>query len=607
MSGVLRVDFSADRKYSSRLLRPVVSRPIGDVYMRESATFEERLSIWTTEAMISVFGLDDTEVHLGVTPTSNEKFGDYQCNAAMELARTLKKAPRQIAQEFSDAAVLPDFVGKIEIAGPGFINFFLTNDALALHLQSLESDPQLGVEPTGEGQTVILDYSSPNVAKPMHIGHIRSTVIGNAIDRLYRFLGYRVVADNHLGDWGTQFGLMMLGYRNFVDEAALKASPVEELERIYVQSYNQSKADDTWRDKAKAELVKLQQGDEENLALWKEFIELSIKEFDTIYDRLGVSFDLYRGESYYNDQLPGMITQLEEKGLAKESEGALIVDLEEDGMPICIVRKSDGGYNYATTDLATVEARIEEFDPARIIYVTDERQQLHFRQFFTIAGKLGLKTDLVHVWFGLMRLPEATFSTREGNVIKLAALLDEAEARALEMVKSSSPDMPEEQQKDLARAIGIGAIKYTDLSQNPQSLVTFTWEKALNMEGNSAPYLQYAFARISSVYDKYKTQFPNTDIKAGSIIIEHEIERRLAIKLSRFPAAITGAAENYRPNILADYLYDLAQIYSSFYQNVPFLKAEEGVRESRIRIGRITASILKQGLELLGIETRDRI
>ncbi len=575
--------------------------------MREFAAFEERLSVWTIDAMKSVFGLDDTDVHLGVAPTNNDKFGDYQCNAAMELARTLKKAPRQIAQEFADAAELPDFVDKIEIAGPGFINFYLSNIALAEHIQFLESDPHLGVEQVGQGKTVIIDYSSPNVAKPMHIGHIRSTVIGNAIDRLYRFRGYKVIADNHLGDWGTQFGLMMVGFRSFVNEEALAEAPVEELERVYVASYNKSKEDESWRELAKAELVKLQQGDAENRALWERFIKLSIEEFNTIYDRLGVKFDLYRGESFYNDRLPKIIQALEEKGLATESEGALIVDLEEDGMPVCIVRKSDGGYNYATTDLATVEARIEEFDPERIVYVTDERQQLHFRQFFTIAEKLGLDANLVHVWFGLMRLPEATFSTREGNVIKLAALLDEAEARSLEMVKSSSPDMPEEQQKDLAKAIGIGAIKYTDLSQNPQSLVTFTWEKALNMEGNSAPYLQYAYARISSVYDKFHAKYPDTQLSQCSIIIEHEIERRLSIKLCRFPAAVRAAAGNYRPNILADYLYELAQIYSSFYQNVPFLKAEEGVRESRIRLCRSTAAILKQGLELLGIETRERI
>ncbi|RKX42859.1 MAG: arginine--tRNA ligase, partial [Verrucomicrobia bacterium] len=506
-----------------------------------------------------------------------------------------------------DAAVLPDFVEKIDIAGPGFINFTLSNAALAEHIQALENDPHLGAEQVGQGKTVVIDYSSPNVAKPMHIGHIRSTVIGNAIDRLYRFLGYNVIADNHLGDWGTQFGLMMVGFRSFVDEAALAAAPVEELERVYIASYNQSKEDPTWRDEAKKELVKLQQGDKENLALWKQFIELSIKEFDTIYDRLDVKFDLYRGESFYNDQLPKMIETLKGRGLAVESDGALIVDLEEDGMPVCIVRKSDGGYNYATTDLATVESRIEEFNPDRIIYVTDERQQLHFRQFFTIAKKLGMDANLVHVWFGLMRLPEATFSTREGNVIKLAALLDEAEARALEMVKSSSPEMPEDQQKELARAIGIGAIKYTDLSQNPQSLVTFTWEKALNMEGNSAPYLQYAYARISSVYDKFHAKYSDTELSQYPIIIEHELERRIAIKLSRFPAAIRAAAGNHRPNILADYLYELAQVYSSFYQNVPFLKADEGVRESRIRLCRATAATLKQGLDLLGIETPERI
>lgn len=575
--------------------------------MREFATFEERLSAWTTEAMHSMFGLEDAGVHLGVTPTNNDQFGDYQCNAAMELARTLKKAPRQIAQEFVDAAHLPDFVEKIEIAGPGFINFFLSNRALADYIEALENDPFIGTEQVGQGKTVVIDYSGPNVAKPMHIGHIRSTVIGNAIDRLYRFRGYNVIADNHLGDWGTQFGLMMIGFRSFANEEALKVAPVEELERVYVESYNRSKEDAAWREKAKAELVKLQQGDAENRALWEKFIELSIKEFNTIYDRLDVKFDLYRGESFYNDRLPKIIDSLESKGLAAESEGALIVDLEDEGMPVCIVRKSDGGYNYSTTDLATVEARIEEFKPDRIIYVTDERQQLHFKQFFTVSKKLGMDANLVHVWFGLMRLPEATFSTREGNVIKLAALLDEAESRALEIVKSGSPEMPEDQQKDLAKAIGIGAIKYTDLSQNPQSLVTFTWEKALNMEGNSGPYLQYAYARISSVHDKYHLQFPNTDLNSCSINIEQDIERRLAVKLSRFPAAVHGAAENYRPNILADYLYDLAQVYSSFYQNVPFLKADEGIRESRIRLCRFTARVLKQGLDLLGIETRERL
>jgi arginyl-tRNA synthetase len=441
----------------------------------------------------------------------------------------------------------------------------------------------------------------------MHIGHIRSTVIGNAIDRLYRSLGYRVIADNHLGDWGTQFGLMLVGYRAFVDEEALEQSPVDELERIYVASYNRSKEDPDWREKAKAELVKLQQGDEACRSLWERFIELSLEEFNTIYQRLDVAFDLYRGESFYNDRLPQMIERLEQAGLAQESDGALIVDLEEDKMPICIVKKSDGGYNYATTDLATVQARQEEFNPDQIIYVTDERQQLHFRQFFAISEKLELNANLVHVWFGLMRLPDATFSTREGNVIKLAALLDEAESRALEMVKEHNPSSTETEQKDLAKAIGIGAVKYMDLSQNPQSLVTFTWEKALNMQGNSAPYLQYAYARISSVVDKYIETYGDQLIDQQPFLLNETIERRLAIKLYRFSSAVHEAAKNYKPNIVADYLYELSQLYSSFYQNVPFLKADEGIRESRIRLCRLTATVLKSGLHLLGIETRERI
>ena len=567
--------------------------------------FDQRLSEWATRGFSSCFHIECSQ--LGVVPATNNSFGDFQCNAAMTLAKELKQSPREIAETFIDHVALPDFVEKVEIAGPGFINLFLKNEAIAEHIQYLEKDQYLGIEQSGSGKTVIIDYSSPNVAKPMHIGHIRSTVIGNAIDRLYRQLGFNVISDNHLGDWGTQFGLMLVGYDAFVDEDALEKAPVDELERIYVASYNRSKEDPAWREKAKAALVKLQQGDVSYRVLWERFIELSIKEFNTLYERLDVRFDLYRGESFYNETLPGIIQQLEEKNLAIPSDGALIVNLEDEGMPVCIVKKSDGGYNYATTDLATVQSRQKEFNPDRIIYVTDERQQLHFRQFFCIADKLKMNANLVHVWFGLMRLPEATFSTREGNVIKLTALLDEAERRALEIVKKNNPTRTEEHQKDLAKAIGIGAVKYMDLSQNPQSLVTFTWEKALNMEGNSAPYLQYAYARISSVIDKYFDQVGNKLLDASSIILVEPIERKLALKLTRFESAVTSAAIHYKPNILADYLYELCQLYSSFYQNVPFLTSEPGTRESRIKICRLTAIILKRGLQLLGIETRERI
>ena len=574
----------------------------------EIQLIEKQLSNWCAETFATCFpDADLSDIHLGVNASRNEQFGDYQCDAAMKLAKVLGNNPRAIGQQFVDSATLPNLVEKIEIAGPGFINIYLKNEGLADQLTAMIADGKLGLPNTGKNKTVIIDYSSPNVAKPMHIGHIRSTVIGNSIDRLYRALGYNVIADNHLGDWGTQFGLIILGYREFADMEALKTAPVEELERIYVTSYNLSKEDDTWRDRAKAELVKLQQGDKENRALWERFIELTLAEFDKTYKRLDVSFDLYRGESFYNDDLAGTVERLDAGGLSEESDGATICNLEDDGLAVAIVRKSDGGFNYTTTDIATVASRTAEFDPVEIIYVTDDRQQLHFRQFFHICQKLEIPTKLTHVWFGLMRLPEATFSTREGNVIKLEALLDEAEARALEVVKKSSPDMDEAQQKEVARAVGIGAIKYTDLSQNPTSLVTFTWEKALAMDGNSAPYLQYAYARIASVRDKYAAKFPDINPDEFPIVLTEEQERRLALKITRYPAAVESAARLHRPSVMADYLYDLSQAYSSFYQNVPFLKADQGPRESRIRLCELTASVLKNGLALLGIETPERI
>ncbi len=542
-----------------------------------------------------------------VTTSANDEFGDYQCNGIMGAAKALKRNPRDVAEAVLAGAELPPCVAKAEIAGPGFINFFLTPEALAQAVEEQAADAHCGVPQIGAGRTVVLDYSSPNVAKPMHIGHIRSTVIGNALDRMHRFLGYRVLADNHLGDWGTQFGIIIMGFRHYADQAALAENPVEELERIYVKSYEQSKADPEWLAAAKRELVKLQNGDPENTALWNQFIALSMAEFDRIYKRLGVSFDLTRGESHYRDLLAGLVDRLQKAGLAEESEGAQVVFLEDEKLPPCLVRKSDGGFNYATTDIATVLNRVEEFNPDRIVYVTDERQQLHFRQFFSVARKLGVKTELVHVWFGLMRLPEGTFSTRQGNVIKLERLLDEAEQRALALVQTASPTMAPETQKEVARCVGLGAVRYADLSQNPQTLITFTWDKALALNGNSAPYLQYACARIASVRDKYRDRFPSGSYDAAPILTDDPASRALALRLARFPEAAVRATENYRPNVLADYLYDLSQAYSTYYQNVPFLTAPEGVRESRIRLSAVTERVLRQGLALLGIETPDRI
>ena len=589
----------------------------------ERFTLEEMLSGWVRETLAGSLPAAVLEgADLSVAATADERFGDYQCNAAMALARAMKKPPREVAGLLI-AAGKPEAVERMEIAGPGFVNFTLSADWMAQRLEQAQADDRLGVPEPGRGRTLVLDYSSPNVAKPMHIGHIRSTVIGNALDRLHRFLGWRVISDNHLGDWGTQFGLLIVGFRHFADPAAYETSPIEELERVYVKSYEQSKADPAWLEGARAELVKLQQGDAANRALWQSFVEHSLREFDGIYRRLGVSFDLTRGESFYNDRLVALVADLKARGLAKESDGAWCVfsdgalppkedpfRKQEDGewkdIP-CIVQKSDGAFNYATTDLATILSRAEEFHPDAVVYVTDERQQLHFRQVFAVARRLGVATRLEHVWFGLMRLPEGTFSTRQGNVIKLERLLDEAQTRALAVVKASSPDMPAEQQWEVARAVGIGAVKYADLSQNPQSLVTFTWEKALALDGNSAPYLQYACARIASVQDKYRERFPGVEPRRFPIRLTEPVERQLATRLLRFADVVQRAARLYRPSVLADYLYDLAQTYSTFYQNTPFLKAAEGARESRVRLCDLTAQTLRRGLDLLGIEAPERI
>jgi arginyl-tRNA synthetase len=586
---------------------------------------EQFLSDWLKSAFVAACGEEAAGLSIRVTPATDTKFGDFQCNDAMPLAKMFKKPPRAIAEAVVKALPLPAFIQKLEVAGPGFINVTVSTEWLAEAACALAAAPRFGIPDEGQGKTVILDYSSPNAAKAMHIGHIRSTVIGNAIDRLYRALGYHVIADNHLGDWGTQFGKLIMGYRAFLTEEERTNLTVELLERVYVQSHNLTEEDPAWLESCKAELVKLQQGDPENRAIWERFVTISMIEFNRIYTRLDVGFDLCRGESFYNDILPETIGLLQEKGLAVESDGALIVNLEADGMPICMVRKSDGGFNYAATDIATVRNRVAEFNPDRIVYVTDERQQLHFRQFFKVCEKLGYTTHLEHVWFGLMRLPEGTFSTRQGNVIKLDALLDEAVSRALTIVQESNPAMPEAEQRDLAEAIGIGAIKYADLSHDPQTLIVFTWERALALDGNSGPYLQYAYARVCSLLDKAEEQCANARMlecanggegaKAGmreggnsaKLRLDTPLEKELVLKLLQFPSAVSRAAELFKPNVLADYLFSLSQTYSSFYQQSPVLKSEPEIRDSRLRLCAMVAQALKEGLTLLGMRTPRRI
>ena len=531
---------------------------------------------------------------VGVLPATDPRFGDYQCNDALKLAKKVSLPPRKVAERVAEN------VGgglSVSVAGPGFLNITVPDEWIDGRLDAMSRDPSFGIPASGAGKCVVIDYSSPNAAKQMHIGHIRSTVIGNAIDRIFRALGYKVVADNHLGDWGTQFGILIKGYRDCLTQEERDSLSVATLEKCYVASAAKAKEDEAWKDACREELVKLQRGDAANLGLWKRFIDISVSEFERMYARLGVKFDTYRGESYYNDMMPGVVERLQGAGLAVESEGAQVVDLSGEGLGVAIVQKSDGGYNYTTSDLACVESRVGEYSPERIVYVTDDRQRLHFRQFFSIAAKMGVKACLVHVPFGLMSYQGKAISTREGNLIRLDDLLAEAKRRALEIVKDRGGD------ERLAEQIGYGAVKYADLSHDPATAIDFNWDKALALEGNSGPYLQYAYARVCSLLDKAgadgSTRF--------SFAVRLPAERRLALHLVEFPGAVRRAAEAYKPSILAEYLFQAAQLYSSFYQNTPVLKSEEAVRNARLGLCSLFGGVLKTGLGLLGIETPRRI
>jgi arginyl-tRNA synthetase len=544
---------------------------------------------------------------LRVNPTTNPKFGDYQFNGAMGLAKKLKRPPREIAEALAAGLEGMPWLDNVEVAGPGFVNLRLSGAWLSARIEETLGDERIGVELPGKGQTVVVDFSSPNVAKPMHIGHVRSTILGFALDRIHRFLGFDVIADNHVGDWGTQFGILLVGYRRLGDPEAFEKDPIEELERVYVEGYQQAQQDQALMEQARNELVRLQQGEEENRKLWEKFVKASLREFDRIYDRLGISFDVTLGESFYNDRLQALVDDLEGKGIARRSDGALVVFLEEEGLPPFIIQKSDGGFNYATTDIAAILYRIERWEPSKILYVTDEGQQLHFQQLFAVARRLGIDVELEHIWFGIMRLPEGKFSTREGNVIRLDTFMDEAERRAYEVAHKLNPGLDESLKQEIARKVGLGALRYGDMSQNRQSAIEFTWDKALSLEGNSAPYLQYTYARIQSVFRKYREEFGAGDFQGASVSLEEDLERQLAKAILEFPEHLYRSAGSHRPNQLTDYLYDLASLYNRFYQNVPFLKAPDGVRESRLVLCELVGRIIRTGLGLLGIEVPDQM
>ena len=538
-----------------------------------------------------------------VRPCADPQHGDYQSNALMGLAKQRKMNPRQLAEQVVQSLDVADWCEPVEIAGPGFLNFRLKPDALQQALRSaLKSDCPF-VDSAKSPRTVVVDFSSPNVAKPMHVGHIRSTILGDTLARVLRMLGHRVVTDNHIGDWGTQFGMLLLGWKTELDEAALEQDPIAELERLY-KTIN---ADESCRDEARAELVKLQAGDEENLAIWQRMIALSQVQFDHVYGRLGVTFDETLGESFYNPHLSGLTEELQEKGIAEESEGALVVRFSGDKQLAdkpAIVRKRDGAANYTTTDLATLRYRMEAWQPTDIVYVTDGRQQLHFQQLFKIFGRWqdAVSVKLEHVWFGSILGPDGKpFKTRSGDTVRLADLLDEAEERAFTVVSEKNPDLSDDERRAIARVVGLGALKYADLSNNRQSDYIFDWDKMLAFQGNTAPYLQYAYTRVRSIFRKMDA--PN--FATVELQLKAPEELALAKHLMNFGQTLEMVAQDYRPNFLCNYLFELAGHFSRFYEACPVLKAEEAERNSRLAICELTARVLRSGLDAMGIEVTE--
>ena len=591
-----------------------------------------------------------------VRAATDPKFGDYQANGAMGLAKSLRKNPREVAGEVAAKVDLEPMAGPPELGGPGFLNVRVHDESIARLLVDVLKDDRLGLETPAKPKTVIVDYSSPNVAKPMHVGHIRSTIIGESLARTLTALGHKVIRDNHLGDWGAQFGMILWGYKNLLDQSAYAADPVNELARLYkaVQARikpaeaNEEKFDKAFRllregkpeeaaavaakiagpdgpaweavqaetaaaaqvrEAARQETARLHAGDERNRALWNEFMPHCLKMLDVIYDRLGVSFDVQLGESFYDPMLADVVTDLESKGLATPSEGATVCFCEATKAPM-IVRKRDGAYTYATTDLATIRYRVNRWNPDQVLYVVDHRQSEHFNQLFEVARKWGFNgVDFRHLAFGtILDQSGRPLKTREGEAVGLAGILDEAVQVARSVVDENSPELSEDERNRVAEIVGIGAVKYADLSQNRSSDYKFDLPKMMAMNGNTATYLQYAYARIQSILRKAETSESSLRTNTPAIVLGHARERALGMQILRLPETLEQATVEMKPNTVADYLFTLANDFSSFYTDCPVLRAEdEPTKLSRLALCALTGRVLKFGLELLGIDTVDRM
>lgn len=543
-----------------------------------------------------------------VEQAQNRQFGDYQSNVAMVLAKQVKRNPREVA-----SAIVAEFDGgeiseTPELAGPGFINFRVKGEHLEARLIELLADEtQLGVASDSKPKTIVIDYSAPNVAKPMHVGHIRGTILGDSIARIARFLGHTVIADNHIGDWGTQFGMILWGWKQLLDEKQLEADPITELLRIYREVNAKTKEDEALRDECRNELVQLQNGDPDNLAIWERCIKLSKIGLQRIYDRLDIEFDLWLGESYYNDQLAPLVDDLLQSGIAEESNGAICVFFPDEPQMAdkpAIVRKSDGGFLYATTDLATIDYRLEELKADAVWYVVGAPQQLHFDQIFSISERRGQKAELKFIPFGsILGKDRKMLRTRSGDTVQLADVLDESVERARVIVDEKNPDFTEAERKEIAEIIGIGSVKYAELSQFRMTDYIFDWDTMLALKGNTAPYLINAYVRTRAIFRKLGSDFAG----AENITFTADAEKELTIKLAQFAETVPAVLSDFRPNTLATYLYELATTYHRFWEACPVLKEEGVVRETRLALCEMTGRVLRCGLGLLGIKTTEKM
>lgn len=571
------------------------------------------LSEKVSQAMIAAGAPADCEPQ--VRQSAKVQFGDYQANGMMAVAKKLGMAPRQLAEQVLTHLDLSGIASKVEIAGPGFINIFLEPAFLAEQVQQALASDRLGVsQPTR--QTIVVDYSAPNVAKEMHVGHLRSTIIGDAAVRTLEFLGHHVIRANHVGDWGTQFGMLIAWLEKQQQENAGDMA-LADLEGFYRDAKKHYDEDEAFAERARNYVVKLQSGDTYFREMWRKLVDITMTQNQITYDRLNVTLtrDDVMGESLYNPMLPGIVADLKAKGLAVESEGATVVFLDEfknkEGDPMgVIIQKKDGGYLYTTTDIACAKYRYETLHADRVVYYIDSRQHQHLMQAWTIVRKAGYVPDSVpleHHMFGMMLGKDGKpFKTRAGGTVKLADLLDEALERARRLVAEKNPDMPADELEKLANAVGIGAVKYADLSKNRTTDYIFDWDNMLAFEGNTAPYMQYAYTRVLSVFRK--ADIDEQALASAPVIISEDREAQLAARLLQFEETLTVVAREGTPHVMCAYLYDVAGLFSGFYEHCPILSAEnDAVRNSRLKLAQLTAKTLKLGLDTLGIETVERM